>query len=243
MDLSKNFVVANWKMNLSLQEAKDLSKAFVSASKGLSGVETWIAAPSIFIPAVQDELRGNEIKLGSQNVHWEKSGAFTGELSVEMLRQYECSFALTGHSERRHVMGESIEQVDKRTVGSLGKDFATILCVGETAQERSEGMAEKVVSQQLNFTLSNSKLENLIIAYEPVWAIGTGDVAEPADVNNMHNFIRSKAPRTPILYGGSVNPENFEELIAIENVSGALVGGASLKAEKFTKLMEIANQC
>lgn len=248
---SKKLVVGNWKMNLVPKEAKELVTQIANAyNNNLKKAEVWVTPPALDIPAVAEVLNGTTIRYGSQNAYFEDSGAFTGELSIPMLSEVGASFAIVGHSERRHIFGESNEQVAQRAVGLLKKSFTTILCVGEMLPDREAGRTNAVLETQLTPVLNNidaSLLTNLVIAYEPVWAIGTGKVATIKEIEDAHAFIDQTCRKAlkecpPILYGGSVKPNNFAEIIAVPRVSGALVGGASLSFEPFKALIDIAEQ-
>jgi triosephosphate isomerase len=194
-----------------------------------------------------------DFKIGAQNIHYEKSGAFTGEISASMLKEIGVTQALVGHSERRQYFGETNESVLKRTVGALAQGIEVLVCIGETQAERNEGHTQNVIEAQLNPLLTNEAClqafgKNLHIAYEPVWAIGTGVTATPAQAEETHAFIRSLLAKklsvadtnaTRILYGGSVTPSNLKELLACENIDGGLVGGASVKVESWTALWSL----
>ncbi len=244
----KRLVVGNWKMNLGANQARELVTALLSKRSAPIRSEVWIAPPNLHLSKLSELVRGSAIKLGAQNVHWENSGAFTGEISKSMLLELGVGFALAGHSERRHVFAESNELAAKRArVAST--DFKVIFCIGETSQERESAQTEAILASQLKALTNELTAEiasGLILAYEPVWAIGTGKVASSEDIRNAHAFIdqywrsQSKFPTPAILYGGSVAPDNFEAIVRIPLVSGALVGGASLVFEKFSKLIEIA---
>ncbi len=247
----KKIVVGNWKMNLAASAAAKFASEIVLTASTANNVEAWIAPPFTSLASVASVVKTSPVRLGAQNVHWDKNGAFTGEVSVEMLRELGCSFAIIGHSERRHVFGESNELVAKRAVGALSQDFKVIFCVGETLSQREASQTSKVLKEQLDafFALANSLPANyqlnLVVAYEPVWAIGTGKVASLAEIEQAHHSIqeclaKNGAGACPILYGGSVTPENFGAIVASPLVSGGLVGGASLVASKFMALVELA---
>ncbi len=238
-------------MNLGLNQSRELAQALCNSANLKGSSEVWIAPSFTSLPAVADVLaRQDKIKLGAQNLHWESKGAFTGEISSSMLKEAGCSFVLTGHSERRQYFGDTSETVAKRTFAGLNAGLQVVFCIGETLGEREGSLTEAVLAEQLSpvfSTLTAEQAGQLVIAYEPVWAIGTGKVASLAEISETHSFIeayctKSGLPCPPILYGGSVTPDNFAEIIAIPNVSGALVGGASLLADKFSALVEIANR-
>ena len=254
MSTKRVIVCGNWKMNLGPQEAVGLAREVTCLAEGAKKTEVWIAPPFVSLPAAQAALQGGRAALGSQNVHWEKSGAFTGEISVPMLREVGCSFAITGHSERRHLLGESSALVAQRSLAALSQDFGVILCIGEMLDEREAGATERVITEQLAPLFAGLEAvpaqsqSKLVLAYEPVWAIGTGKVATLEQIEETHSFVqklwseRSNSSCPPILYGGSVKPDNFAAIIGLPPVFGALVGGASLKGDQFRALVEIAEQ-
>lgn len=240
------WVVGNWKMNLGPQRSISLAKE-IAALKIPDGVQAWIAPSTESLMSVAAICKGTKILVGSQNACGEKPGAFTGELSVPALKEIGCGFAIIGHSERRHVFGESVELCAKRAIGILSQDFKVIFCVGETLEERRSGRTEDVLREQLRplrDAVPPEQRENLIIAYEPVWAIGTGIVAKEEEYTAAHNIIADRLANIninlPILYGGSVAPNNFDSILRAHNVSGGLVGGASLDVEKFETLIKLA---
>ncbi len=245
--MAKRLLVGNWKMNLGAEQAKQLVSSLLPLSSSLQKCEVWVAAPFVHLSELGELTRGSRLKLGAQNVHWEASGAFTGEISLPMLRERGVGFSLVGHSERRHLFAESDELVAQRSL-TASPDFKIIFCLGETLAEREAAQTEAVLARQLSALLHKFKPEmsqSIVLAYEPVWAIGTGKVASPADIQATHQFIdrfwreHSGGPALPILYGGSVAPDNCAQVCEIPLVSGALVGGASLNFEKFAKLIEI----
>lgn len=249
--VGSNFIVANWKMNLTAAASAKLAAEFKEAAANLKKSEMWAAASPTAIPAVAGVLKGSPVKYGGQNV-WDPEGAFTGEVSIGMYKEFGCTFSLAGHSERRHVFGETDAIIVKRATLCLQKDFTVIFCVGEKLDERESGRTEAVLESQLRPLIESIKGLNqslILIAYEPVWAIGTGKVATVKEVEEAHSFVqnywKSKAGAAcpPVLYGGSVTPDNFGPIIALPSVAGALVGGASLSIEKFGKLVEISEAC
>ncbi|MGA3067940.1 MAG: triose-phosphate isomerase [Tepidisphaeraceae bacterium] len=236
------FVAGNWKMNTSRATAVDLAK---SVAKGLpQGVSVGIAPPFVYLEAVAGVISGSALLLGAQDVYFEKNGAFTGEISVEMLKDFNVEFVLTGHSERRHVLLEPAALIAKKAAAVYAGGLVLIHCVGEKLEQRDAGKTFQVVQSQLE-ELSPTAIsdpERLVIAYEPVWAIGTGRNATDAQAQEVHQFIRQSlakrwhsdfADRVRIQYGGSVKPDNARALLAQPDVDGALVGGASLKADGF----------
>lgn len=247
----KNILAGNWKMNLGVAQSTTLSNEYLQLSQNLQKTELWAAPSAMALPACAAVLQDSKVMLGAQNVHWAESGAFTGELSVPMLREVGCSFALVGHSERRHAFGETNELVAQRALAALAAHFTTVLCIGETLDEREAGKTIDTLVQQLQVVipkLASADTAKLVIAYEPVWAIGTGKVASVAEINEVHESIYNhwQANRSedcpPILYGGSVSPENFADIIAIDKVAGALIGGASLKADKMAAMASISEK-
>ncbi len=238
--MNKKLVVANWKMNLTIEEGRKVILDTASKKPSLKKSEIWIAPSFTSLYALAPLCRENNFSIGAQNISWKDSGAFTGDISSQMLKEIGVNFVITGHSERRKVFLETDAQVLERTKKGLEEGFKTILCVGETLEEREANKTEDVLKKQLESVDSLSNRDNLIIAYEPVWAIGTGENATTEEIKNAHQFINSLIPNISILYGGSVTPENFGEIIKVPLVDGALVGGASLVAEKFFKLCEIA---
>lgn len=244
-------LVGNWKMNLLRKDARDLAQAVAETARAAKKTEIWIAPPLTAMETVLQAVQGSPVKVGAQNVHWEKRGAFTGEVSLPMLKDLGTWFAIVGHSERRHIFGEPNDLVARRALAALQESFPTILCIGETQKEREEKRTFAVIKESLAPVLDQMKageMENLVIAYEPVWAIGTGNVATIAQIEEVHRFIteechkRAQHTAPLILYGGSVTPDNFTEIINSPWVSGALVGGASLKPESFQSLIQIAEK-
>jgi len=235
-------------MNLIASEAIELSKGLIPLSEKAKKSMIWVAPTFTSISAVQNVLKDTTIKVGAQNIHWESTGAFTGEISHQMLRELCVEFVIVGHSERRQIFGETNEMISKRLKKALENNFYGILCIGETEIERREGATEDIIESQLESCLYNldmNEYQSLVIAYEPVWAIGTGNVASLDQIESAHKFIRKKLEKLtkdalpPIIYGGSVTPDNFESIISTPEVHGALVGGASLDIQKFTELSQI----
>lgn len=239
-------LVGNWKMNLGLGESKKLAQEIVEGAKELKRTSLWISPSPTALESVAKVVATSAVQVGAQNVHFAEKGAFTGEVSIAMLTELGCSFSLVGHSERRHQMGESNELVIQRALAALHAKFPVILCVGETLEEREEEETLKVLEHQIEPVLrsaSEAERAYLTIAYEPVWAIGTGRVAQIGQVDEAHTYIMSLCEndsRIRVLYGGSVTPENAAEILALDSVHGSLVGGASLSAEKFLKLASLS---
>lgn len=244
--MSVPLVVGNWKMNGSQPECQQLTRAIVNGlKKNKDSTEVVVAPPFTALATVARALHRSNIKLAAQNCHWAESGAYTGEVSAPMLAETGCAFVILGHSERRHVLHESDEMIARKIAPVTAHGMRTILCVGETLDERRERLTNRVITRQLRSALKGSAkgvIDNLEIAYEPVWAIGTGQNASAAQVREVHirirrfltkSFGQRAGKQIRILYGGSVKPENAEELARVDEVNGFLVGGASLKAESF----------
>ncbi|REL38312.1 triose-phosphate isomerase [Rhodohalobacter sp. SW132] len=251
--MTKFLIAGNWKMNLGPTDAAalagELSKKWPSGSFSNDVV---VSPTAISVPAVVDALKGTDIAVSVQNVHTEDSGAFTGEISTPMVKDAGCKYVIIGHSERREYFGETDELVASKAKKVIADGLRAIVCVGEKLEERKDGSQQKVVKKQLDGVLSaidSSDSKNFVIAYEPVWAIGTGETASPEQAQEMHNYIRSvvadrwdetASKNVRILYGGSMKPANAEELLSQDDVDGGLIGGASLKADSFSELIEIA---
>jgi len=242
-------MAGNWKMNKTVDEAVDLVKQLKSSVSGVKDVEVVVAPPFTALYAVQREIKGSSIHLAAQTLFWEKKGAFTGEISPLMIREAGCEYVIIGHSERRQFFGETDESVNRRIKAALGQGLKPIFCIGETLKEREEGKTFSVIERQLEGGLKGfgeKEVLPIIIAYEPVWAIGTGKTATPQQAQEVHRFIREKvgrlyskdlAEKIRIQYGGSVTPENVKGLMEQDDIDGALVGGASLKSETFSKIV------
>ena len=241
-------IAGNWKMHGTLQEAADLAGGIRKQLEGLPEVEIVLCPPFPYLFRVREALEGSKIALGAQDCHWEPKGEYTGEVSPVMLRETGCRVVILGHSERRHIMGESNDQVNRKVRAALTHGLTPILCVGELLEERSMGVTQEVVDRQLSkglAGLSAPEASGMVIAYEPVWAIGTGKTATPRQASEVHHFIRKQtskmfgeatASNLRILYGGSVKPDNICDLMAEEDIDGALVGGASLEVHSFVKI-------
>jgi len=237
-------VAGNWKMNGSRDSVKTLVDGINAGMSDISGVEVLVCAPYVFLADVQGMLSGSALKLGAEDCATETSGAFTGEIAAPMLAEFGCSHVIVGHSERRSLYGESDEVVASKYARVQDAGMVPILCVGELLEEREQGTTEEVVARQLDAVINASgvaSLANAVIAYEPVWAIGTGLTASPEQAQEVHAFIRARvaahdaevAAGVRILYGGSMKPSNAAELIGQADVDGGLIGGASLVAEDF----------
>ncbi|MCS7082824.1 MAG: triose-phosphate isomerase [Bacteroidetes bacterium] len=246
-------VAANWKMHTVREEALRLGAAIVEGLRAIpSIVEVVLCPPFVFLEALRPVLAGSAVQLGAQNVHPEPQGAFTGEVSAPMLRSVGCAYVIVGHSERRRYFRETDSEIGRKVRAALQADLRPILCVGEELAERRSGRAQAVVEGQLEgalAALSDEALDRLVIAYEPVWAIGTGQNATPEEAQEMHAHIRAwararwgdvAASGLRILYGGSLRPENALELFRQPDIDGGLVGGASLEAAAFLRIVQAA---
>ena len=246
-------IAGNWKMNNDLNESRDLvAKLLTGLKNSAENCEVVICPPFTSLSETSAMIKGSTIKLGAQNLHQEENGAFTGEVSAKMLLSAGCDFVIIGHSERRAIFMESDDLINKKIQRSIKNNLKPIFCVGELLEEREKNITEQVIETQVlkgleNFTVGD--LKNLIIAYEPVWAIGTGKTATPQQAEEVHLFIRklignhfSKefAEKLRILYGGSVKPDNSKDLISQKNIDGALVGGACLNADSFLNIIKSA---
>ena len=241
----KLLIAGNWKMNTSLSGATELAGALVARVGALDAVDLAVAPPFVYLAAVGEVLGGSKIALGAQNMFYEDNGAYTGETSGAMLKDVGCRYVILGHSERRHVVGETDELVNRKVLKALADGLEPILCVGELLEQRRADQTREVVRRQVKIGLegvSRSEAARVTIAYEPVWAIGTGLTATPDQAQEVHEMIRGLlgeaygaevAEKVRIQYGGSVKPANAAKLLALPDVDGALVGGASLKAPDF----------
>jgi triosephosphate isomerase len=237
--------IGNWKMHGTLAEARPLATAIRDGLKRPRGVEVVLCPPFTALPAVAEILAGSPIRLGAQNCHWEASGAHTGEIAPAMLAELGCRYVLAGHSERRREMGETDQQINRKVKAALAGGLTPVLCVGETADERRQGLTFTTVEGQLRAGLADmpaDAIAQVVLAYEPVWAIGTGVNATPSQAAEVHGYLRGllseltskdTAATVRILYGGSVKADNADALAAESEIDGALVGGASLNAAGF----------
>ena len=253
--MRKLLVAGNWKMNTLSASAQELASALASQVPAVGdAVDVLVAPPFPYLMTVRDAIGDSGIELGAQNAYHEAPGAFTGETAIEMLQDVGCTSVILGHSERRHVMGETDEDINRKVIAVLEKGLTVILCVGELLSEREAGSTEAVLDRQMAGGLAGvdaDTMKDVVIAYEPVWAIGTGVTASPDQAESAHAHLRNwlasnynaeVAEATRILYGGSVKPSNAEELLQQTNVDGALVGGASLKAEDFMGIIQAVQQ-
>ncbi|HHY05874.1 MAG TPA: triose-phosphate isomerase [Clostridia bacterium] len=252
--MRKPIIAANWKMNKTVQEGKSFSTLLPADTSLYQEVEVVICPPFTALQAVGEELKGKGIKLGGQNLYPMEKGAFTGEVSPLMLQDLGCTYVILGHSERRHLLGEKDEFINQKVKAAFAFDLLPILCLGETLEQRQKGATEEVCHQQLQGSLKDIEAQDvaqMVIAYEPVWAIGTGVHARPADAEKTIACLRQVISKewgeeigaaVRIQYGGSVKPENIREFMSCANIDGALVGGASLKADSFYQIVRGARE-
>jgi triosephosphate isomerase len=247
----KPLIAGNWKMNLGFDEAVNLMRTIVAGIVDIEDVDVLVAPPFTFLQAVGAAIGKAPIFLGAQNMHWDVSGAYTGEIAGNMLQDVGCTHVILGHSERRSLFGESSQFIAQKVKTAVDAGLIPVVCIGETLDQRESGKAFDVIEDQLNVSLNNFKVNqsmpvSAILAYEPVWAIGTGQTASPKQAQEVHRFIRGwleknfgseTAAQIRILYGGSVKPENVVELMSQSDIDGALIGGASLKADSFIKII------
>jgi triosephosphate isomerase (TIM) len=248
-------IAGNWKMNLTPAEGAQLIKAIADGIKGLDGVEVLVAPPFTTLLRIKEAIGKAPILLAGQNMHWEAQGAFTGEVSAAMLTDAGCTHVILGHSERRTLFGETDEIIDRKAAAAVKKGLIPIVCIGETLEEREKGLTFQILERQLSLSLKSFREgkalpSTTILAYEPVWAIGTGRTATPEQAQEVHQFIRQwlktqfgepRAETIRILYGGSVKPDNVRDLMSKPDIDGALVGGASLKPESFLPIVRFGN--
>ena len=252
MTARKPMVAANWKMNKTAFEARELIQAMLPELKKIEAVDIVLCPPFTNLSLVCEQIAETDLKLGAQNMHWQEKGAFTGEISASMLTDF-CDYVILGHSERRQMFGETNETVNKKAHTALAHDLKPIICVGESLEQNQAGETAQVVETQCRESLqaiTPEQAQNIVIAYEPVWAIGTGLAATPEGANEVHRdvirpvlrdlFGTEIAEGMRILYGGSVNAENAGELFAMSDIDGGLIGGASLKADAFVAVVKAA---
>jgi len=249
MENRKPFISGNWKMFKTCSEAVEAASTLSKIVESVSDVDIMIAPPFTALSPVSEAIKGSPVKLAAQNIYWEEEGAYTGEISAKMILSAGCSHVIIGHSERRQYFGETDETVNKKIRAAIDNGLVPVMCVGETEKERDEDKTFSVLDKQVKKGLEGFLLEDLgslIIAYEPVWAIGTGKTATTDQAQDVHNYIRSMirddfgpalSEGMRILYGGSVKPANIKELMAMPDIDGALVGGASLDPETFGKIV------
>lgn len=252
--MKKMMVAGNWKMNMLRYQAKELTQDIISGLVDVKDdIDIVLAPPFTALDVVSGLIGNSRVMLAAQNVFWEDQGAFTGEISPAMLVDAGCKWVIIGHSERRGILGETDSVVRKKIKASLNEGLNVIVCVGETLQEREVGKTIKIVQSQVESALMDLELDDpqrFVIAYEPVWAIGTGKNATPKEAEDVHATIREitgsifaqDSELIRIIYGGSVNGDNIEELLHMENIDGALIGGAGLDADSFVKIVKIAGE-
>ena len=248
--MRKPLIAANWKMNLSLEEGRVLASEISEASRDIRQCEILVAPPFTSIATVREAIAGGSVALGAQTLYWEEHGAYTGEISGGMLKYAGCDYVLVGHSERRQLFQETDRDVNRKVLAAFQHGLKPVICLGETLSERDRGVTFVVIDRQVKGALQNisaSQLSELVIAYEPIWAIGTGVTASPEQAQEVHQAIRGQlaslydakaADGTRILYGGSVKPDNIDTLMSQADIDGALVGGASLEAESFLRICQ-----
>ncbi len=247
--MRKPYIAGNWKMHLDRAGAVALAKGVADGCANVDFADVAVCPPSVYLDAVGQAIKGSRVGLGAQNMCAEKGGAFTGEIAASMLLDLGCKYVILGHSERRHIFRETNAEVNKKTLAALAAGLIPIVCVGELLEERQAGRTQAVIREQFEGSLaglSDEQMAQVVIAYEPVWAIGTGQVATPAQAQEVHLDLRkiiaarynaSIAEAVRIQYGGSVKPDNAGELLAQPDIDGALVGGASLKAGDFLAIV------
>jgi triosephosphate isomerase len=244
-------IAGNWKMHNTMSDAIALSMSVKEGTQGITGGEIVLSPPFTALQSVYETIKGSQVSLAAQNMFYEDKGAFTGEVSPSMLKDVGCSYVIIGHSERRKYFHETDDTVNLKVKKSLAVGLKPIICVGETEEEREKGITEFIVGIQVKKALYGiDKIDNIVIAYEPVWAIGTGKNATPVEAEEVHRFIRNivrdlygdVCNNIRILYGGSVTADNISELMGMEDIDGALVGGASLKSEGFIGIIKKASE-
>ena len=248
--MRKSFIAANWKMNKTVAEAQDFISKFIPQVKDKTDVSIAIAPPFTSLMVVADELKNTNIALAAQDVFYEEKGAYTGEVSPLMLVDIGCKYVIVGHSERRQYFKETDGIVNKKIKAAKKAGLGVIFCIGESLEEREAGKTFEVLLRQTEKGLDGIDAENIVMAYEPIWAIGTGKTATPGQAQEAHAYVRerlkvlygNKADEICIIYGGSVTPENVDSLMACKDVDGALVGGASLKVESFVRIVEFREE-
>jgi triosephosphate isomerase len=253
--MQKKLIAGNWKMNKTSAEATILVRALQKNIGAINEVEVILCPPFTALAAVYNITSGSNITLGGQNLHWKDSGAYTGEVSAAMLKEAGCKYVIIGHSERREYFGETNDTINKKLKSALRYDLIPILCIGEKLAERENGKAFYVVENHLREGLNEinkEEMERVVIAYEPVWAIGTGKVATPNEAKEMHLLIYELLDKIygkgifssiRVIYGGSVTPENISSLLDEPEISGALVGGASLEVNSFSQIIRASQKC
>ena len=248
--MRRRIIAGNWKMHNNLSESQNLVTKLVNGLNDQNiNREVIICPPFTSLTEVSNLLSGTKIELGAQNMHFENKGAFTGEISADMLKSIGCKYVILGHSERRNIFGETDELINRKIKRALISELTPIFCMGETLEQREDGITNDVIKKQISEGmkgLSEEDVNKIIIAYEPIWAIGTGKTATPDQAQEVHKFIRSllrenfsenSSQNIPVLYGGSVKPDNAEDLLAKEDIDGVLVGGACLDVDSFISII------
>jgi triosephosphate isomerase len=246
--MRRPFIAANWKMNKTIKESIDFLDKLIRIFPEPTDRDIIIAPPFTALHASRCAVEGTDIRISAQNLYWESEGAFTGEISAAMLVESGCEYVIIGHSERRHLFHESNENVNRKIVKALQADLKPIFCIGETLDERESDQTYKIIEKQLKEGLNNissNDIQKIVVAYEPVWAIGTGRTAEPEQANEVQSFVRNvikskfgeSASEITILYGGSVNPGNIDGIMFQPDIDGVLVGGASLNIDSFIRII------
>tara|TARA_Y100001968_G_scaffold319352_1_gene350733 strand:- start:1515 stop:2243 length:729 start_codon:yes stop_codon:yes gene_type:complete len=237
-------IAGNWKMNMTCEESRLYMSDFLPMMTSCPrDREIVIAPPFTGLSTLSEIVNGQNIKLSSQNVHWEDNGAFTAEISPMMLIEHDVKYAIVGHSEPRKYFSESDEQINKRAISAQNHDLIPIVCVGESFEQRERGEAERVIRRQVEQGLEGTDFQKLIVAYEPIWAIGTGKTCEAKEANRICGLIRSWSSSDLIIqYGGSVKPTNIDEIMSMEDIDGVLVGGASLEPKSFARIASYKKQ-
>jgi len=248
--MRKPFIAANWKLNKTISETQEFISGLIPAVKDLSGVDIVIAPPFTSLSAAAEKLKGTNVTLAAQNAFHEEKGAYTGEISPLMLIDIGCKYVIVGHSERRQYFNETDDIVNKKIKAAKKAGLGVVFCIGESLDNREAGKTFDVLNREMEKGLNGIDPEDMVIAYEPIWAIGTGRTATPEQAQEVHSYIREKinvlygkkADEICIIYGGSVTPENIDSLMACKDVDGALVGGASLKVESFIKIIKFGKE-
>lgn len=247
--MRKPLIAGNWKMHKTLSEASEYAMAFREAVEGVVAVDVLLCVPAPLCSPLARLFKDSSIQLGAQNLYWEDKGAFTGEVSGQMLESVGCNYVIVGHSERRHIFGETDQDVNRKLGAALAAYLTPVFCIGETLEQREAGETNEVLTRQVNDGLAGfdaERIAKMVIAYEPVWAIGTGQTATPNQANEAQRVVRELVKATAgdevagamrILYGGSVKPDNIVELMHEPEIDGALVGGASLSVDSFVKIV------
>ncbi len=249
--MRKPFMAGNWKMNMDVNEARELAEGLKAALAGIDDVDVAVFPPMLSVATVVDALKGSSVAVGPQNLHWEPKGAYTGEIAAGMVKAAGCTRVIIGHSERRQYFGETDETVNKKLKAALDAGLLPIVCIGETLDQRKSGVTMDIVGGQVKGALAGitvEQMKSVTLAYEPIWAIGTGETATPEQAEEVHAGIRAlvaelfddgTAQGVRIQYGGSMKPENVADLMACENIDGGLIGGAALKVDSFTKIAKL----